>query len=207
MSIRSRRRVGLVGSSGGGAATLGHLSPTSIVLQLRRELSQCDCELVSVVLVVSPTPLDYAAPDSPAELYALGLDGSLQVLATGTLEAINNLVRAVDRSLATETGQSASREPSLEQALLELQLNAPAVQAIDALPAWCSLDGLVSISSSPTDVNKCVFESLAGLGLPVVATGGTSVGQMAAAGVNVVGASGGSVATTPASKAIVAAAR
>jgi hypothetical protein len=54
--------------------------------------------------------------------------------------------------------------------------------------------------------NRGAFEVMARLKKPVVATGGTSVGQMAAAGCVVVGGSGGSVATTPASKSIVAAA-
>ena len=65
------------------------------------------------------------------------------------------------------------------------------------------IDGLISISSDPDAVNQYTFLAAAKTQIPVVGTGGTSLGK--AAGeleCNVVGNSGGSVSTTIETKAL-----
>lgn len=191
----SRRCVALVGSSGGGAATLGHLDPANVVATVQRELHAAQIDLVAVQLVTCKAPLDYAYADAEAALYVLEPETrALQVAVSGTLAEVNAVARYLDwlgdplgeAPLGRDVGRHWDRYKEL----------------VRGSQRWSQLDGLVAISSSPKDVNARAIECMARQSLPVVATGGTSVGQMAASGVQLVGGSGGSVATTPASKAI-----
>ena len=75
-----------MGSSGGGAATLGHLSPATLVSTLRRELAHAGIDLVCVLLVCSGSALDFATRDSAASLHVL-VEGDLQMVASGEFRA------------------------------------------------------------------------------------------------------------------------
>lgn len=66
------------------------------------------------------------------------------------------------------------------------------------------ITSLISISSDPLNVNKLTFEASAKAKIPVTGSGGTSLSTAASnfIGLNIVGNSGGSVATTTYTKAV-----
>jgi len=211
--MRSVRRVGLVGSSGGGSATLGHGDASALVARVRQELSRVGqprgegapgdandhrttvvVELAYAQVVHCTAPLDRASlGEESAQLVVLQSehDEDVSVACRGTLAEVNAQARESDRA---RFGPEAARGA---------EMNGDADGASRAItPAPPRLDALVFVSSSPLDVNVnaaawCLRERV-----PVVATGGTSLGQLLALGVQVGGSSGGSVATTPTSKAV-----
>ncbi|CAE8689927.1 unnamed protein product [Polarella glacialis] len=146
------RRVALIGSTGGGAATLGHGDPDSLRLALERQLElvggggACVAE---AVFVACDAPLDSARPDTPSSLWALSANGGkgaagLHCVMRGPLEHVNVRARELDAALA-----------------VRLQ--------------W--LDGVIAIStdSGPLGVNRQSLAAAAKAGLPIAGTGGTSL--------------------------------
>jgi len=65
-----------------------------------------------------------------------------------------------------------------------------------------TIDAIVSISADPEGHNRQTFDAAVAAGLPVVGTGGTSISHVATRGGHVIGCSGGSVATTAATRGI-----
>jgi hypothetical protein len=94
----------------------------------------------------------------------------------GTLSEVNAVAATLDRQLARRV---AGEEEGAVQ-----------------------IDGLVTVSCDVDTVNHKTIMAAARRGIPVVGTGGTSLGRMAAMGVSVVGSSGGSVSTTVQSRAL-----
>ncbi|KAJ1640417.1 hypothetical protein T492DRAFT_511398 [Pavlovales sp. CCMP2436] len=173
------RRVAWVGSSGGGAATLGHTDPNALCLALRRQLSAIGVGacLVAAQVVVCEAPLDMAGAEDRAALWAIGEEGG----AAG-----GELVCVLRSSLSEVNARAAKLDLSLSE----------------KVP---SLDGLISISADAKSdgVNARSLAAAGRAGLPVAGTGGSSLSAAAAEwGVRLVGNAGGSVATTPTSKAI-----
>ena len=64
------------------------------------------------------------------------------------------------------------------------------------------IHALISISSDPEGVNKASTTAAIAREIPIVGTGGTSISSLSLSGANVIGSSGGSVATTTISKSI-----
>lgn len=169
------RKTVLVGSSGGGGATLGNATTLYDVLarQLRAIGSTGAC-IVGAQLVVCDAPLDMASGSQRGALYVLGPAGSLALAHQGSLDAVNARAREVDALLARRIAGEV-------------------------------IDGVVSISADarPGGVNARVLAAAGRARLPVAGTGGSSLSIAAAEwGCRVVGNSGGSVATTSESKAI-----
>jgi len=233
LQMPSVRRVGLVGSSGGGRATLGHGDASALVARVRHELSRVgrqdggdatsgNYESTTVVLAFAQVvhcaaPLDRASLGGDvAQLVVLQSedDDEVSVACRGTLAEVNAKAREIDRA---RFGPSADADGAKEGGrcdeanaqslnygakLLRSGPHEPLSPSSSPPPPPPPLDALIFVSSSPLDVNLnaaawCLRERL-----PVVATGGTSVGQLLALGVEVGGSSGGSVATTPTSKAV-----
>lgn len=169
----SRRSVVLIGSSGGGTATLGHTRPGAFVEIIETEFAKIlgNVTLKEVVFVVleNGQGMDSAKDDDQASLFHM-VDGS-QSVTKGTLKKINQKVADLEESIAND---------------IELG----------------KVDGLISVSCKPSLFHQ-TLEAAATCGIPLVGTGGTSLATVSSNyRVKVVGNSGGSVATTPLTKAI-----
>ncbi|KAG8461934.1 hypothetical protein KFE25_013953 [Diacronema lutheri] len=170
------RAVALIGSSGGGGATLGHGDPNALRAALDWQLAAIGggARIVEAQLVVCAAPLDFAAGAERASLWACGGEGELVCVARGSLAQVNARAHELDARLAERLAAGA-------------------------------LHGLVSVSADarPGGVNARALKAAGRAALPVAGTGGSSLSMAAAEyGCVLVGNSGGSVATTPESKAI-----
>jgi len=127
-------------------------------------------------LVECSAPLDFAASQTPTVLWTLNPQTKqIERSFEGTLDGVNERAQLVDRLISRMIiGDEKQR-----------------------------VDGLVSISSDPDAVNQYAFLAAAKTQIPVVGTGGTSLGKAAGElNCNVVGNSGGSVSTTIETKAL-----
>ena len=127
-------------------------------------------------LVDCSTPLDFAASQTPTVLWTFNTEtNQVERSYEGTLEAVNERAQLMDRAISRMIiGDEKQR-----------------------------VDGLISISADPEAVNQFTFLAAAKAKIPVVGTGGTSLGKAAGdLGCDVVGNSGGSVSTTIETKAL-----
>jgi len=170
-------RVALIGSSGGGGATIS--SGESIIQSINHQLSLIKSSnndnnvvaLTDVLLIVSNTGLDFKNTSTIASLWVVDDDGALINEAKGNLRDINERAKRIDASIAIK--------------IMKGEVNA-----------------LISVSSDPNKVNeKCIIAAIE-KNIPIVGTGGTSISTISLNGANVIGSSGGSVATTSISRGI-----
>jgi len=176
---KKTRRVALVGSSGGGAATLGHGDPEALCSQLCRQLNGVGdgATITAAVFVSCSEPLDTASLHARAGLWEWCCEKGTQGLRCvfhGSLEHVNNRARELDKDLACRVASE-------------------------------GFDGIISISAdaSAGGCNRQLLAAAAEHGIPVTGTGGTSLSIAASElGCSLVGNAGGSVATTLYSKAI-----
>jgi len=182
-----QHRVALIGSTGGGTATLGHHDPQALVAALGRQLRQVAAQdggavITDAVFVACSDSLDSANADAPSSLWVMppyAQDGGsaqgtqmLYVSHRGSLSSVNKIARNLDEEIAKRVGH---------------------------------LDGVIAISTDakPGGVNRQMLAAAGAAGLPVAGTGGTSLSIAAAQlGCRLAGNAGGSVATTPLAKAI-----
>ncbi len=171
-----KKHVAIVGSSGGGGASQAGSDVYALLLALRRELARAEIGVVAVCLVDCEAPLDFAASDTASVLWTLNeKTQQIERAMEGTLDAVNGVAQRMDKRIAAMV---VGDEP-------------------------VRVHGLVSISSDPDAVNMTTFLAAAKAKIPIVGTGGTSLGKAAGEmGCTVVGNSGGSVSTTVQSKAL-----
>jgi hypothetical protein len=170
-------RVALIGSSGGGGATIS--SGESIIQSINHQLSLIKSSnndnnvvaLTDVLLIVSSTGLDFKNTSTIASLWVVDDDGALINEAKGNLRDINERAKRIDANIAIK--------------IMKGEINA-----------------LISVSSDPNKVNeKCIIAAIE-KNIPIVGTGGTSISTISLNGANVIGSSGGSVATTSMSRGV-----
>jgi hypothetical protein len=177
-------KVALIGSSGGGASTLssGELIIETIRGQLKQIVSKesaidvldirQEVDICAAALVISQKGFDFIDNEDDANFWVV--DGP-------------------DRGIQLDGKGPLS------------YVNARAKYADEKIARMIDfgqVDALISISSDPSGINKLAVEAAIVKGIPIVGTGGTSIGEIATQGGNVVGCSGGSVATTALSRAI-----
>ena len=167
---RSSFSVALIGSSGGGSATL---TSKAILEHLHKEFASIDdgvkVNLACWIFCSSEEGFDFAKDGTPASLLANTTYYNDRVDAT--LEQINRMAHIEDAQLA-------------------------------GLIRSGRIHALISISSDPEGVNKASTTAAIAREIPIVGTGGTSISSLSLSGANVIGSSGGSVATTTISKSI-----
>jgi hypothetical protein len=171
-------KIALIGSSGGGSATIS--SGEDVVGSIQRNVnlitspgvmkSEKSIALVSiteVALVQCQHGLDFSTTqeDDCATLWVMKDGGSLVTIHVGTLASVNTLLRSEDLRIAS---------------LILLD----------------EIDAIVSISSDPEDTNKLTIAAAIQMNIPILGTGGSSLSYISTSGGNVIGCSGGSVATT-----------
>ncbi len=174
-------RVALVGSTGGGSATLSN--GIQIVDGIERHLQaitnknrvgdgECIVRLDTVILIACHTGMDFATSTSVVELWLRNESTSGALVRSPSVRTLHQAHHQMDPHMHTLT------------------------QTID------QYDALISISSDPDGSNKQLFQAAAQCGIPIVGTGGTSISTISTIGGNVIGCSGGSVATTSATRGI-----
>lgn len=174
MTLENKRRsVCLIGSSGGGTATLGHTQPSAFVETIGSELAKISTTVslheVIFVFLENGQGMDSAKDDDRAALFHLR-DGA-QSVSKGTLLQINQKVIELEESIAND---------------IELG----------------KVHGLISVSCKPSLFHQ-TLQAAAECDIPVTGTGGTSLSMISSDyKVKLVGNAGGSVATTPLTKAI-----
>jgi len=205
--------IALVGSSGGGTATLGHTQPIDLLSVIHDELSK----------IRTTDSIDNTQQDKP--VFAAGLkfalfvslhdggfdsatDSSIATLYSVGVHKRSNgtyFYRGNDNDEKDENDHSfrvdvlASRKPLLEINKLYQTIDKILSNAIDTN----QIQGLVSISSDPTSTNRLSMASAAHASIPVVGSGGTSLSAASAiVGLRLVGNSGGSVSTSTYTRAV-----
>jgi hypothetical protein len=168
------RSVALIGSSGGGTATLGHTQPSDFVNTIELELQSVSEPVeIGTVLFVSLDDgkgMDSVVEEDQATLFHQS-DNGVQRFHHGTLNEINQRVQELDVGLANDIQQG-------------------------------NIQGLISVSCKPSLFSR-TLRAAAEKDLPVTGTGGTSLASIASEyKVRLVGNAGGSVATTSLTKAI-----
>jgi hypothetical protein len=169
--------VALIGSSGGGTATLGHTDAAELLRVIHQELRKVDSSggLVRALFVSlhGGKGFDSAKLETDvATLFSiLSNDCQIQSVQTGTVEQVNNTCTKMDQALAEQirSGQ---------------------------------IHGLICISCN-VDIHAATLQAAAEAKIPVTGSGGTSLSEATSKfGIHLVGNAGGSVATTSYTRAV-----
>lgn len=184
---QTKMTVVLLGSSGGGTATLGHTDPTDLLRSIHQELSKIEhpknipiqIEYGLYLSLHGGKGLDSACTQNTmATLYQIQSEKQiLQIIPikTDILEKVNALYKQLDREKLTPLIKSGS------------------------------IIGMISISSDPLQINASSFTALSSspTKISVTGSGGTSLSTAVVQyGIQLVGNAGGSVGTTNYTKAV-----
>lgn len=163
------KNVVVIGSSGGGTATLGHTDPNSLISAIQLELGMADAQISHALLVVleKGKGMDNASEAvDEAALYEVE-ELQCQLTLNGLLKDVNQVCRQRSDLLARKIRNN------------EVQI-----------------DGLISISTH-VGIFSELLKAVAAQDIPVTGSGGTSLAQISNLyGITLVGNTGGSVATT-----------
>lgn len=172
------KNAALIGSSGGGTATLGHTDPPSLLRIVHEQLQLCGGRLVVATFVA----LDGGK----------GMDGAneeTEMATAFTVEVVQEDFNCIVRKKGT-----------LKEVNLEIREKEDERIAREILDGY--IDGLICISCH-TGLFKKTLTAAATKKIPVTGSGGTSLSQAVAEyGLKLSGNAGGSVATTSFSRAV-----
>lgn len=220
--------VALIGSSGGGTATLGHTDPNELITTIHRELIQirnntevenkegrrcrvclglshaifvslCDGSGFDSISEKDWIPDERERSAGPnAALYAVGFDGNNRVINQNDSHPFNMNIRLVDRGPLTKINKLAQR---LDILLGEAIRNCHKSSDRSSY----TISAIISLSSESTTIHSSslrVCSQLDNIDFPIVGSGGTSLSRIASLyDLRIVGNSGGSVASTTLTKA------
>lgn len=172
------KRIVLIGSSGGGTATLGHDNASDFVRLISDHLSsigdessQVNLHTVLFVSLDNSAGFDFVSGEENATLFFIRDGGSSQETYHDTLDKINEMVMNFEANTATEIEKG-------------------------------KVHGLICVSCKPSLFSR-TLRAAAKRNIPVTGTGGSSLALATAEfKVRLIGNSGGSVGTTPETKAI-----
>ena len=172
--------VALIGSSGGGTATLGHTDAGELLKKIHEELLKVeDTSGITTALFVSlhgGKGFDSSSDTDKATLYAASSDGehgelSVQAVKTGMLKEVNECCVQLDKVLAEKI-------------------------------ATDEIQGLICISCD-VEIHSSTLKAAAEKKIAVTGSGGTSLSAASSKyGIRLVGNAGGSVATTSYTRAV-----
>ena len=170
-----QKKVSLIGSSGGGTATLGHNNASEFVKLIAKHLNsicgESSVTLDTVLFVSLDKGFDSATGREDATLLFIQDGGSKEVTFHDSLDQINEMVKRFEENIATGIQEG-------------------------------KVHGLISVSCKPSLFSR-TFQAAAKQKLPVSGTGGSSLAMATSEfKIRLIGNSGGSVGTTPETKAI-----
>jgi hypothetical protein len=212
----------ILGSSGGGAATLGHTDPPHLLKTIHEQLgiissSQTGDEVSSssgvqregfsrrchgvlyALFVACEVPMDSADPDTDsATLWTVGLDRRFFDIKTSFGEQASK--KYASRVLQVQ--------PYFTGTLSQVNQKVKEVEEKVIVPEIVSqhshVKGIICISCDPGVVNYASLSAASKMKLPVTGSGGTSLSAAIKIhkGLSLVGNAGGSVATTTYTRAV-----
>eukprot|EP00730_Choanoeca_flexa_P014762 TRINITY_DN6575_c0_g1_i1.p3 TRINITY_DN6575_c0_g1~~TRINITY_DN6575_c0_g1_i1.p3 ORF type:complete len:190 (+),score=29.93 TRINITY_DN6575_c0_g1_i1:857-1426(+) len=164
--------VVVIGSSGGGRAASDQTHIQTWFKTLRRELTSAGIKVSGAVIVECASPFDSAHGQDAATLWVLGAAEPKQIIAThsSSLQEVNRLAMEASRDIVTRT-------------ILAQAVGHRNDDSNQPLP----IDGLVCISCDPEGVHSPLINHARQAWLPIVGTGGSSMGHLSNIGCNVIG--------------------
>lgn len=167
--------VAVIGSSGGGTATLGHTEAAELLRTIHEELRKVeDAVGITNAIFVSlhgGKGFDSASDTDMAMLYSAKGDCSVELMKTGMLKDVNKRCVELDQELAKRISDG-------------------------------EIQGLICISCD-VDLHASTLRAAAATKIPVTGSGGTSLSAASSRfGIQLVGNAGGSVATTSYTRAV-----
>uniref|UniRef100_A0A7S4AA83 Uncharacterized protein n=1 Tax=Pseudo-nitzschia australis TaxID=44445 RepID=A0A7S4AA83_9STRA len=173
-----QKKVALIGSTGGGTATLGHTNVADFVRLITYHLSSIGgqtslvtLDTVLFVLLDNGAGFDSVTGKEDATLLLIQDGGKKEMTFHDKLDRINEKVKSLEESVALGFREG-------------------------------KLHGLISVSCKPSLVAR-TLRAAAEQKIPVTGTGGSSLAMAASEfKLRLIGNSGGSVGTTPETKAI-----
>lgn len=167
--------VAVIGSSGGGTATLGHTEAAELLRTIHEELRKVeDAVGITNAIFVSlhgGKGFDSASDTDTAMLYSAKGDCSVELMKTGMLKDVNKRCVELDQELAKRISDG-------------------------------EIQGLICISCD-VDLHASTLRAAAATKIPVTGSGGTSLSAASSRfGIQLVGNAGGSVATTSYTRAV-----
>jgi hypothetical protein len=174
-NLKPEKRIALVGSSGGGTATFGHTDIEGFVDMITLHLSYIHpvpVKLVSVLFVSMDDGSGFDGAHGNEKATLLHIRETSQQTFHNSLNAINQQIGIFQNILAKDIREGI-------------------------------IDGLITVSCKPTLFLQA-FQAVAANNLPVTGTGGSSLSELSSSkfSVRLIGNAGGSVATTPETKAL-----
>lgn len=208
--------MALVGSSGGGTATLA-TDPDELLRTLHEEFGRIQAQTsyqlkyALFLSVCGGRGLDSADPQRQwATLYSVGVTNNM-VAGMGYAKACGQEQQEASPAskksrpayiLQTEPIKIITIKSGTLSEVNKLYRELDEVVIAKAI-ADGDVGGLISISSDPLGINKASFKSAAAKGIPVTGSGGTSLSAASVQyGIKLAGNAGGSVATSVYTKAV-----
>ena len=218
----ARIGVAVVGSSGGGAATLGHTDPVRLLQQIQLELGRCHASAAPGSTAENKREVHVGEfPPIPYIRYALyvslhsgkGLDhvtdtdlATLYAVGCGEEEEDDSNASSSNNDSTCTSGGRLRIRSVITGPLSEVN---EVARCLDQRHIAASIldsstrGGLICISADPKNVSTCSISAASKMGIPLTGSGGTSLAYMSAKlGVQLVGNAGGSVATTTYTRAV-----
>ena len=202
--------VVVIGSSGGGTATLGHTDAQDLLTTIHTELKKLPKKSqeqnhehgVELALFVSASvSMDSIDPKSDfATLWTVGID-----VETDANAKLKDTAVRVDSGSASESFRVTKYYTGLLTEVNQVAKDLGEKYIVSAILAENSpIQGIICISCDPKEVNRGVLSAAAQIGLPITGSGGTSLSAAMTIhkGLSLVGNAGGSVATTTYTRAV-----
>lgn len=155
-----KKKVAILGSSGGNLYSLGGKEPEKLLDELLLQIEAADIVCGSLQFIAAKASMDSVKETTEAVLYGWDEHNYRPyVMTEGTLKEINKEAARLDEEIAAkiENGE---------------------------------IDGLIFMSADPNNANKKAVEAAAKKKLPATGTGGTSMATISSKGGNVISTSG-----------------
>ncbi|OLS40850.1 PTS sugar transporter [Bacillus sp. MRMR6] len=155
-----KKKVAILGSSGGNLYYLGGKEPEKLLEELLLQIEAAGMECGSLQFIAAKASMDAIKKDTRAVLYSW--DESTKqptISAIGTIGEVNEAAALLDAEIAVKINNG-------------------------------EIDSLILMSADPNGANQLAVEAAANMKLPAAGTGGTSMAAIASKGVNVISTSG-----------------
>ncbi|MBS4209926.1 PTS sugar transporter [Bacillus sp. FJAT-50079] len=155
-----RKKVAILGSSGGNLYFLGGKEPEKLLDELLLQLEAADIHCTALQFIAAKASMDNIKETTDAVLYSWDEENNSPfIIYKGTLKDVNDVAAKLDAEIAHKIDKD-------------------------------EIDGLIFMSADPHGSNQLAVQAAASKKLPATGTGGTSMAAIGSKGVNVVSTSG-----------------